>query len=411
MSQETTAEKLASDAPQQIHTIKKPSRRWRRRRARRPPNQLHDKNAIASNHADDRPIAGQTHERPNSTAIPSAPISSHEISGAAAAQPKALALSIIVPLFNEAESLPELHHAINRVLQRMHVRAEIVFVDDGSTDHSFDVLRRLQQRDRRVRVIQFRRNQGKSAALAAGFARALGRQIVTLDADLQDDPEEIPHLLRELNKGYDLISGWKRRRRDKFTKRIASKIFNFVTNFVTGVKLHDINCGLKAYRREVTDSIRVYGQLHRYLPVLAFKEGFRIGEVEVRHHSRKYGKSKFGISRYASGFFDLLTVLFLTRYTKRPLHLFGLAGLIFFLLGFGISAYLTYERLLGGRYLANRPLLFLGVLLIIVGVQMVSFGLLGEMIASMHSRMPNFSIKSELGFGNDERSAGRNRGQ
>ncbi|MDZ7343475.1 MAG: glycosyltransferase [candidate division KSB1 bacterium] len=330
--------------------------------------------------------------------------SAQPISGTTAPPPKikAPSLSIIVPLFNEAESLPELYHAISRVLQRMRARTEIIFVDDGSTDHSFEVLSRLQHRDRRVRVIQFRRNQGKSAALAAGFARAQGRQIVTLDADLQDDPEEIPHLLRELNKGYDLISGWKKHRRDKLTKRLASKIFNLVTNFVTGVKLHDINCGLKAYRREVTDSIRVYGQLHRYLPVLAFKEGFRIGEVEVRHHARKYGKSKFGLSRYTSGFFDLLTVLFLTRYTKRPLHLFGLAGLIFFLCGFGVSAYLTYERLFAGRYLSNRPLLFLGVLLIIVGVQMVSLGLLGEMIASTHSRAPTYTIKSELGFDTED---------
>jgi dolichol-phosphate mannosyltransferase len=171
-----------------------------------------------------------------------------------------------------------------------------------------------------------------------------------------------------------------------------------VTSFFTGVRLHDINCGLKAYRREVTDSIRVYGQLHRYLPVLAAKEGFRVGETEVRHHPRKYGKSKFGLSRYTSGFFDLLTVLFLTRYTRRPLHLFGLAGLIAFVLGFGVSAYLSYERLFGNRYLTNRPILFLGVLLIIIGMQMVSFGLLGEMLAATQNQTPNYTVKSELGF-------------
>lgn len=307
-------------------------------------------------------------------------------------------LSIVIPLFNEVESLTELHGKLSQVINRMRVRAEIIFVDDGSVDDSFARLRQLQQRDHRVRVIQFRRNYGKAAALAAGFARARGQQIVTLDADLQDDPEEIPRLLEQLNKGYDLVSGWKKRRQDGLIKRLTSKIFNAVTNLMTGVRLHDINCGLKAYRREVTDHIRVYGQLHRYLPVLAFKEGFRIGEVEVRHHPRKYGRSKFGPSRYTSGFFDLLTVLFLTRYTRRPLHLFGLAGLTSFLLGFALSAYLTYERLFGNRYLTNRPLLFLGILLIIIGVQMVSFGLLGEMITATHNQSPNYGIKAELGF-------------
>lgn len=307
-------------------------------------------------------------------------------------------LSIVIPLFNEASSLAELHEQVTSVLNRMRVRAEIIFVDDGSTDDSFARLQQLQKRDRRVRVIQFRRNYGKSAALAAGFTRAQGRYLVTMDADLQDDPEEIPHLLDELEKGYDLISGWKKRRHDKFSKRFASKIFNTVTSKLTGVKLHDINCGLKAYRREVTDNIHVYGQLHRYLPVLAQKEGFRIGEVEVRHHPRKYGKSKFGLSRYTSGFFDLLTVLFLTRYTRRPLHLFGLGGIIAFLLGFGINAYLSYERLFNNRYLTNRPIIFLGMLLVIIGVQMVSFGLMGEMLAATQNQTPNYGIKAELGF-------------
>jgi glycosyltransferase involved in cell wall biosynthesis len=327
---------------------------------------------------------------------------SHNPSGAVTPEPKRKvpALSIVIPLFNEAESLPELYGKLGRMLNRLRVRTEIIFVDDGSTDNSFKTLRRLQLRDRRVRVIQFRRNYGKSAALAAGFSRAQGRHIVTLDADLQDDPDEIPQLLRELDKGYDLISGWKKRRHDKFTKRLASKIFNAVTSSLTGLRLHDINCGLKAYRREVTDSISVYGQLHRYLPVLAFKEGFHVGEIEVQHHPRKYGRSKFGLSRYTNGFFDLLTVLFLTRYTKRPLHLFGLGGLVSFLLGLGISAYLTYERLFGNRYLTNRPLLFLGILLIIIGVQMVSFGLLGEMIAATQSQAPSYSVKAELGFDN-----------
>jgi glycosyltransferase involved in cell wall biosynthesis len=317
---------------------------------------------------------------------------------ASSAHPESLALSVVIPLINEAASLAELHGKLSEVLNRLHVHAEMIFVDDGSTDESFEILQRLQKRDRRVRVIQFRRNYGKSAALAAGFARAKGRNIITMDADLQDDPEEIPHLLNELRRGSDLVSGWKKRRHDKLSKRFASKIFNAVTSFLTGLKLHDINCGLKAYRREVTDNIHVYGQLHRYLPVLAFKEGFRVGETEVRHHPRKYGKSKFGLSRYTSGFFDLLTVLFLTRYTRRPLHLFGIGGLTSFLLGFGISAYLTYERLFNHRYLTNRPILWLGLLLIIVGIQLISFGLLGEMLAATQNHAPTYGIKAELGF-------------
>jgi glycosyltransferase involved in cell wall biosynthesis len=378
------------------------NRHRRRRYPRRPPRAL-EKHALPPEPKDGRETVAAdnmngslTSPAPARQAIPSGGVDRSQAFGS---RNENIALSIVIPLVNEAPSLLELHGKLSQVLNRLRVRAEIIFVDDGSTDNSFAKLRQLQQRDRRVRVIQFRRNYGKSAALAAGFARAQGRQIVTMDADLQDDPDEIPHLLHELNKGYDLISGWKKRRHDKFAKRLASKIFNTVTSVMTGVRLHDINCGLKAYRREVTDSIHVYGQLHRYLPVLAQKEGFRIGEAEVRHHPRKFGKSKFGLSRYSSGFFDLLTVLFLTRYTRRPLHLFGIAGLTSFMLGFGISAYLTYERLFHNRYFINRPILWLlGILLIIVGVQMISFGLLGEMIAATQNQAPNYGIKAELGI-------------
>jgi glycosyltransferase involved in cell wall biosynthesis len=377
-------------------------KRYHRRRRQRRPQQPFAKHAMPPEQKDGREAVAVdtangalTSSKPPRQAFPAGGASR---SHASESRHDDVALSVVIPLVNESQSLFELHGKLSEVINRMRVRAEIIFVDDGSTDDSFTKLRQLQQRDRRVRVIQFRRNYGKSAALAAGFARAQGRQIVTMDADLQDDPAEIPQLLRELNRGYDLISGWKKRRHDKFTKRLASKIFNSVTSLMTGVRLHDINCGLKAYRREVTDSIHVYGQLHRYLPVLAQKEGFRIGETEVRHHPRKYGKSKFGPSRYTSGFFDLLTVLFLTRYTRRPLHLFGLAGLTFFLLGFGISAYLTYERLFNNRYLTNRPILWLGLLLIIVGMQLISFGLLGEMIAATQNESPNYGIKAELGF-------------
>jgi glycosyltransferase involved in cell wall biosynthesis len=310
-------------------------------------------------------------------------------------------LSIIIPVFDEAESLPELHARLSEVIKQLRLPAELLFVDDGSTDGSMETILKLRQKDPRVRGVQFRRNYGKSAALAAGFARAQGSRIITIDADLQDDPAEIPHLLAKLDEGYDLVSGWKRRRHDGFVKRFTSRIYNRVTNKLTGVKLHDINCGLKAYRREVTDTIRVYGQLHRYLPVLALKEGFRLGEIEVNHHPRKYGRSKFGLSRFTSGFFDLMTVLFLTRYTRRPLHLFGFAGLAAFILGAGLSLYLAYQRIFLDVYLTNRPLLFLGILLVIVGVQFISIGLIGEMIAATaeaNNPRQGYHIKMEVGF-------------
>jgi glycosyltransferase involved in cell wall biosynthesis len=310
-------------------------------------------------------------------------------------------LSIVIPLYNEAESLPELHARLSEVLQKLQQTAEIIFIDDGSSDGSMAEILKLRQKDNRVRAVQFRRNYGKSAALAAGFARASGKLLITLDADLQDDPAEIPRLLEKLDEGYDLVSGWKRRRFDSFVKRMTSRIFNWVTGKLTGVKLHDINCGFKIYRREVTDSIHVYGQLHRFLPVLALKEGFHLGELEVKHHPRKYGRSKFGVSRFTSGFFDLMTVLFLTRYTRRPLHLFGIAGMIAFVIGAAISIHLAYQRIFLTVYLSNRPLLFLGILLVIVGVQFISIGLIGEMIAaSAEASNPSqtYGIKKEVGF-------------
>ena len=306
-------------------------------------------------------------------------------------------ISIVVPLFNEEESLVELHQQLSKAVCSLEKPIEFLFIDDGSTDNSMQVLSELHNKDPQVRVVQFRRNYGKSAALALGFKEARGEFIVTLDADLQDEPYEIPNLVKKLEEGFDLVSGWKKIRKDPFIKKSTSKLFNFVTLKMTGLGIHDMNCGLKAYRREVTETVNVYGQLHRFLPVLAQWQGFKVGEVVVKHNPRKYGITKFGASRFIAGFFDLVTVLFITRYTKRPLHLFGLIGLVSFAVGVGISAYLAVERLLLGKYLSDRPLLFLGILAIIVGVQFVSIGLLGEMITESRKDNTDYSIKKTLG--------------
>jgi len=306
-------------------------------------------------------------------------------------------ISIIVPLFNEEESLVELHEHLSKAVCSLEKPIEFLFIDDGSTDGSMQVLSDLHKKNPQVRVVQFRRNYGKSAALALGFKEARGEFIVTLDADLQDEPFEIPNLVKKLEEGFDLVSGWKKARKDPFIKKNTSKLFNCVTRKMTGLGIHDINCGLKAYRREVTETVNVYGQLHRFMPVLAQWQGFKVGEVVVKHNPRKYGKTKFGASRFIAGFFDLLTVLFITRYTKRPLHLFGLIGLVAFIVGAAISAYLAVERLFFGKFLSDRPLLFLGILAIIVGVQFVSIGLLGEMITESRKNNTDYSIKKTLG--------------
>ena len=288
-------------------------------------------------------------------------------------------ISIVIPLYNEEQSLKELYDKIRNVLNRMG-RYEIIFIDDGSIDGSVRALHELRHRDRRVKFIRFRRNYGKSAALSIGFAKAEGDIIVTMDADLQDDPNEIPNLINEIKKGYDLVSGWKKKRLDPLSKTIPSKFFNFVTSIITGIKIHDFNCGLKAYRKEVAKEVEIYGELHRYIPVLAHWLGYKIGEVPVQHHERKYGKTKFGFGRFWKGFLDLLTVIFTTRYMQRPLHLFGFWGLIFFLIGFVIDIYLVYLKFSEGMALSNRPLFIGGILLIIVGVQFISIGLIGELV-------------------------------
>jgi glycosyltransferase involved in cell wall biosynthesis len=270
---------------------------------------------------------------------------------------------------------------------------EVIFVDDGSTDGSSRVLQELRQRDRRVKIIRFRRNYGKSAALSVGFHHARGEFVITMDADLQDDAQEIPGIINELKKGYDLISGWKKKRFDPISKTIPSRFFNFVTSVLTGIKLHDFNCGLKGYRREVVKEVKLHGELHRYIPVLARWLGFKVGETVVKHHPRKYGKTKFGMGRFWKGFLDLLTVLFTTRYMQRPLHLFGFWGMISFLAGFLIDGYLVTLKFTEGLALSNRPLFLGGILLIIVGVQLISLGLLGEIVIKSSQKTDEYSIR------------------
>ena len=305
-------------------------------------------------------------------------------------------VSVVVPLYNEEESLKELNQQLRSTLGRMNIRYEILYIDDGSTDHSFQILRDMKRNDRHLKVIRFRRNYGKSAALAVGFEKAQGNVVITMDADLQDDPAEIPSMKRRIEEGYDLISGWKKVRRDPISKTIPSRFFNYVTSVLTGIKIHDFNCGLKAYRREVVKSVKVYGELHRYIPVLAHWEGFKIGEIVVQHRARKYGKTKFGIGRFWKGFLDLLTALFTTRFLRRPLHLFGPIGLFLTLAGSVIDLWLIIEWARGLTSLGNRPLFLAGSMLIVIGIQFISLGLLGEMISKTRTTAEEYSIREFL---------------
>ena len=306
-------------------------------------------------------------------------------------------VSVVIPLFNEAESLPELHERLTAVFCQAQWTYELIFVNDGSRDDSLRVLHELLERDDNMRVISFRRNFGKSAALATGFRAVQGDFVITMDADLQDDPAEIPALVAKLEEGYDLVSGWKKKRHDPWSKTAPSKLFNRVTSALSGIRLHDFNCGLKAYRRDVVREIPVYGELHRFLPVLAFKLGYRITEIPVQHHPRKHGKTKFGASRFVNGFFDLLTVLFISDYNRAPLHLFGSIGLVFTLLGFAVNLYLTIGWL-NGVWIGNRPLLFLGVLLMVVGIQFFSFGLIAEKIVNVSERDRVYAVREDSGI-------------
>lgn len=293
-------------------------------------------------------------------------------------------ISVVIPVYNERESLPELLDELTSVLEERY-NYELIFIDDGSTDDSLKYLKDRTQSSDRIAVIGFLRNYGKSAALSAGFRKAQGDYIVSIDADLQDDPHEIPKLIKRMEGGDDLVSGWKKRRLDPLFKRLSSRLFNFTTRLLTGVKIHDFNCGLKVYRRSLAKTLDIYGGMHRYIPVLAAKKGFRVGEVVVNHRPRKYGTTKYGGGRYFHGLFDLLTVLFLSRYTRRPLHLFGIFGLLSLLAGIGVNIYVVYLKYaLGEPFQRHIALLVFGVMLLILGVQFISIGLLGEMIAQTH---------------------------
>lgn len=304
-------------------------------------------------------------------------------------------LSLVIPAFNEAESLPELMRQIEAAVTPLNIEYEILIIDDGSTDRTFAVCKELKPQYPRLRAFRFRRNYGKSPALSVGFEHARGEFVITMDADLQDDPNEIPNLIARLEEGWDLVSGWKKKRHDPIGKRLPSKIYNYVTSLMSGIRLHDFNCGLKAYRNEVVKSLNVYGELHRFLPVLAHWQGFRVTEMVVQHHPRRFGVSKFGFARFFSGFFDLITVLFLTRFRATPLHVFGFIGVPIFLSGIAIEVYLTGLKLMG-QGIGARPLFFLGILLIIVGMQFVGFGLVAEMISAGFSENMNYSIKDTI---------------
>lgn len=303
-------------------------------------------------------------------------------------------ISFVVPLLNEEDSLKPLHGAVTQSMGSLPYAYEIIFIDDGSTDRSPSILQELYQMDHEhVCVIQFRRNFGKTAAMTAGFARARGEVVVTLDADLQDDPGELPRLLEKLEEGFDLVVAWRAHRQDSISKTWPSRFANFTTSTLTGVKLHDLNCGFKVYRREVVQDLKLYGELHRFVPVLVQRKGYRVTEVPVTHHPRQFGVSKYGAGRLARGYIDFLSVLFLTTYLKRPMHLFGLAGSAFAAVGTVIMLYLAGLWLIEGG-IGWRPLLFFGITALVVGIQLISVGLLGEMLRNItFSAEDEYSIR------------------
>ena len=310
-------------------------------------------------------------------------------------------ISIVVPLYNEEESLPELHTWIKRVMDENGFSYEIIFVNDGSTDRSWEEIERLQALDRHVRGIKFQRNYGKSAALHVGFQATNGEVIITMDAELQDSPDEVPALYRMIIEDkFDLVSGWKKKRYDPLSKTIPTKIYNGVNRMMSGIKLHDMNCGLKAYRKEVVKSIEIFGEMHRYIPVIAKAAGFpKIGEKVVQHQERKYGVTKFGLNRFVNGFLDLFTITFITRFGKKPMHFFGLLGTLFFILGSGITFWLVINKLFidtGSRLIADRPEFYIALTAIILGTQLFLAGFIAELIGRNSTTRNNYLIEKEI---------------
>lgn len=307
-------------------------------------------------------------------------------------------VSIVIPVYNEEESLEKLYFQIKDVLSDNKLENyEIIFVNDGSSDNSVAIIKELIMNDGNIRLISFRRNFGKAMVLETAFHNVTGDIIITMDADLQDDPAEIPNFIERIEAGYDLVSGWKYNRQDPLEKRLPSKLFNRVTSVLSGVKLHDFNCGFKAYRRIVTDNIDIYGELHRYIPVLASRKGFRITEIKVHHNKREFGKSKYGIERYLRGLFDSISVSFVSKFYDRPMYFFGRLGLITFLLGFFVCLYLSIEWCMGVS-IGNRPLLLLGVLMILLGVQFFSVGFIGDMLvdATYRNRYDESHVEEKI---------------
>ncbi|MBK8553098.1 MAG: glycosyltransferase family 2 protein [Ignavibacteria bacterium] len=305
-------------------------------------------------------------------------------------------ISVVIPLYNEEDSLNELSQGLEKVFNFLKCNYEVIFIDDGSTDNSFLKIKDIHRRNPKFHCIKLRRNYGKSAALAKGFKIAKGNIVITMDADLQDDPEEIPELVKVLNSGYDLVSGWKKIRYDPFIKKHTSKFFNYVTSKLSGVKLHDFNCGLKAYKKDVVKSVKIYGEMHRYIPAIAHLSGFKVTEKTVKHHARKYGVTKFGASRFVNGFLDLLTVVFTNKYMKRPLHFFGSIGILSSIFGFIIALYLVILKLIEGKSLSDRPLFLVGIFMMVVGIQFMSLGLIAEMITKSNLRDDDVLVEITL---------------
>lgn len=311
-------------------------------------------------------------------------------------------ISIIIPLLDEAESLPELSSWIEKVMQENKFSYEVIFVDDGSEDNSWNVIEQLRSQNENIKGIKFQRNYGKSAALNEAFREAQGDVVITMDADLQYSPDEIPELYKMvMTDGFDIVSGWKKKRYDNtFTKNIPSKFFNAVTRKVSGIKLHDFNCGLKAYKNKVVKSIEVYGEMHRYIPVLAKWSGFKkIGEKVVAHRARKFGKSKFGMRRFVNGFLDLLSISFVGKFSKRPMHFFGLWGSLFFLIGLGISVYLIVSKIIDSSFpITNRPGFYLALTSIVIGMQLFLAGFIGELISRNSPSRNSYLIEKKTGL-------------